>query len=1203
MDGAKSDRQASFAVLGPLEARLGGGPVALGGRRLRALLASLLLTPGRTLPVETLVSAVWEDDPPSGVGNALQALVSRLRACLGRDLVAADATGYRLVISPDQVDAHRFARLAAAGRAQLTRGHPAPAADTLGQALSLWRGAAFADLGGTGPSAVPATGGRDPAAVPSAAPGAEIVRLELLRLVAIEDRVDAELLLGRHPQVAAELPALIAAHPFRERLRGQLMRALYEAGRTVEALAAYEDARRYFAGELGADPSPGLARLHLTILRGEPLPPPSPAPSPVSAPSPSPAPLPVSAAAAPPAGDGAGPSSPDQAGAGEGRRKGDLRARLTSFVGRDKDVRRTGELLARHRLVTMLGPGGAGKTRLAVEAAEALLDGAGESGAGGAAGGGWLDDGVRLVELAPVAEPDDVPQAVLAALGLRDSGRASVRPAGAAPADPVDLTDRIVAGLRARRQLVIMDNCEHLIDAAALLSERILAECPGVRILATSREPLGITGELLWPVQPLDHDHARSLFAERAATARPGYAADRDAEAIERICRELDGMPLAIELAAARLRTLSAKQIADRLDDRFRLLTGGSRTALPRHQTLRAVVEWSWDLLDEREKVLARRFAVFAGGAALEAVETVCSSPGLPPEDVLEVLGRLVDKSLVICENERYRMLETIRAYAAGRLAESGEEEPLRLAHAEFFTGLAETAEPELRRADQVTWLAVLADERDNLTAALRWAAGRGDRDLGPRLVGALGWYWYLAGRRAEGAQRAAEVITVLEAGAPGVGREEGGAGEPAVVLGAEGAAEVVAVLEAGAPGVGREKGGAGEPAVVLGVERAAEVVTVLEAGAPGVGREEDEARKLAVALSVRGILLAAGADQWGEAEEVLNEAMRLAKSSVPRPWPAIMTLAEPLQMFFAGPTPDPEGFLTELFEDPDRWVVACAHLLRAHLHYYNAGRIAEGEADVRTALEHFRAVGDRWGVATAMGALGEMSMLHGDDATTVAVIEEALTLAGEIGAVEDTQYMRTRLATALGALGDWARAEVVLDEALGICRSTGDRMAESGVLAVCGDLARERGEFDIARDHYEHSLRLAGTPPVMPGHYLAMLHSSVGLLAEQEGRLGASREAHAEALRLGRDTVDGPAFGLTLIALAGLVVREGDPARAAALLGAAAGLRGIDKPVGYDHVRITEATTAALPPQEYARWFRHGRSLSRDEIIALADQ
>ncbi|MFC7381295.1 AfsR/SARP family transcriptional regulator [Sphaerisporangium rhizosphaerae] len=1121
MDAAAPKTRLSFALLGPLEVVHDGVPLAIGGRRLRALLASLLLNAGRTVPVDMLVSAVWDTGPPSGAGNALQALVSRLRAALGRDVVAAEASGYRLVISPDQVDVHRFVRLAAEGREALARGEAAGAADILGEALALWRGPALTDL---------TVAGEADAEIAS-----QITRLEGLRLAAVEDRAEAGLLLGRHADLPAELPALIAAHPLRERPHGLLMRTLYAAGRRVEALAAYQAARDTFAAHLGADPSPALAALHLSMLRGthrEPAAPPRRTAGTASAA--------MNLAAggedggvagsSPPVvtqgGDGAHGGGGVAAGAvdvaghggkgnepgGAGARRGNLRARLTSFVGRDKDLRHAAELLGRHRLVTLLGPGGAGKTRLAVEAGERLT--------------GLMPAGVWLAELAPVRDPEDVPRALLAALGLRDTGRAPMRAQAPVPFETADLTATVVAALGPGERLIILDNCEHVVEAAARLADRILADRPQVRILATSREPLRIGGELLWHVPPLDHEHARSLFADRAAMARPGHTPDD--EAVARICRELDGMPLAIELAAARLRTLSAGQIADRLDDRFRLLTGGSRTALPRHQTLRAVVEWSWDLLDEPERVLARRLAVFAGGATFEAVETVCADGVLTRAEVLDTLGRLVDKSLVAFDDERYRMLETIRAYATERLAESGEEPGVRLAHARFYTALAETAEPRLRRADQVEWLACLSAEHDNLTAALRWAVGADGRDLALRLVGALGWYWFLMGRRTEGAQRAAEVMALVE------------------------------------------------------------------------GADDAGPRERAVAMAVQGILMAGGTTQWRESGDVLEKALRLARSSVVRPWPAMLSLAEPVLALFVTHAAGPGRLLGEMFGDPDPWVVASAHLLRAHLRY-NTGRLAEGEADVRAALEGFRDVGDRWGVSTAMAALAEVSTLRGDNATTIATISEALTLVEEIGAVEDTPYMRTRLAMALHASGDRAAAHAVLDRAMDTCRISGDLMAESGVHSVRGDFAREEDDLPLARFHYERALARA-SDDLMPAPFRAVLHSSMGLLAEQEGEPKAAREAHAEALRLAWSTHDAGALGLALIAVAGLVVRE-DATAAAMLLGAAARVRGLDDVVGHDHVRIAGAAVAALGSQEYRLAHERGRALPPSALRTLLDR
>jgi predicted ATPase len=384
-----------------------------------------------------------------------------------------------------------------------------------------------------------------------------------------------------------------------------------------------------------------------------------------------------------------------------------LRAQITSFVGRDADIARIAAVLGEARLVTLTGPGGSGKTRLANEAAATLVD--------------RMPEGVWLAELGPVVDPVDLPQAVLSLFGARELGLLARRgPRGGS--SPVPPRERVVEAIADKQLLLVMDNCEHLVAPAAALIDVLLARCPRLRVLATSREPLGITGEVLHPVGPLampagevtpaeaSRFPAVRLFVDRGAAARPGFGVDRrTVRPVLDICRALDGIPLAIELAAARLRALSPEQIAARLDDRFRLLAGGSRAAMPRHQTLRGVVDWSWDLLSDPERVLARRLAVFPGGATLEAAEQVCAGPelaGLDRGEVLWLLVALVEKSLVVASEDgaevRYSMLETMRAYGQERRLEAGEDEALRRAHADYFLELAEEAEPHLRRAEQL---------------------------------------------------------------------------------------------------------------------------------------------------------------------------------------------------------------------------------------------------------------------------------------------------------------------------------------------------------------------------------------------------------------------------------------------------------------------------------------------------------------------
>ncbi|GAA3169622.1 BTAD domain-containing putative transcriptional regulator [Nonomuraea roseoviolacea subsp. carminata] len=654
-----------ISILGPLEVEGDEGPVAVGGVRLRALLALLALEAGRTVTTERLIDALWPHEPPANAANALQTLVKRLRAALRPyEAVESRPGGYALAVEPDDVDALRFRRTARSG-----------------EGLELWRGPALADL----------------TSVPLLANAA--AALEQDRLAAVEARLAAG--------APVELTAEVAAHPLRERLAALAMRALAAEGRQAEALELFERTRRTLADELGVDPGPELRAAHVAVVSGD-------------VPTPEP------------------PAPP--------RRRGNVRAPRTSFIGREAELDQLADLLARARVVTLVGPGGAGKTRLATELALRSAEAA------------WM------VELAPVTDPHEVVGTVLDALGLRDD-----RPPYRMPADGADPVAQVAEAVAGRPALLVLDNCEHLVDAAAELAERLLTACPGLRVLATSREPLNVPGEHLAPVPPLapppvGADPVRAeaypsvrLLLDRARAARPGFAIDEgNVAAVVALCRRLDGMPLAIELAAARLRTMTPRQLADRVDDRFRLLTGGSRTALPRQQTLRAVVEWSWDLLDAEERVLARRLGVFAGGATLEAVEAVEAVCG----GAADVLGALADKSLVQVSPEgRSSMLETIRAYALERLAEAGEAGEYRRRHAAYLLDLAERAVPELRTAAQTAWLERMAPERDDFAAALRWAVEERDVESALRLCGALTWYWWMCGYRREATAWAAQVL------------------------------------------------------------------------------------------------------------------------------------------------------------------------------------------------------------------------------------------------------------------------------------------------------------------------------------------------------------------------------------------------------------------------------------------------------------
>ncbi|MEV2249230.1 BTAD domain-containing putative transcriptional regulator [Streptomyces sp. NPDC050147] len=675
-----------YRILGTTQAfRADGTTVAVGGSRLRALLTVLALRSPRPVPAPVLVDEVWHGDPPADATGALQALVGRLRRAIGAEAIVSVDGGYRLYAAPDDIDLYRFDRLAAEGANALADGDAPKAAAILDDALALWQGPVLADL----PDRT-----------------AEAARWEARRLEARRARLAAALALGRAEQVLPELAALCEAHPLDEPLQALRLRALRDAGRPAQALAAYDEVRRLIADRIGADPGPELRALHAELLHADASPP-------------------------------AARSHPPK------RAQGNLRARLTSFVGREDDIEAIRGDLARARLVTLLGPGGAGKTRLSQEAAEAHADG--------------VPDGVWLAELAPVESPDAVPEAVLTALGARET---VLRGAGAEELRAVsewhgdDPVVRLTEHCGPRRMLLILDNCEHVIDAAARLADRLLAHCPGLTILATSREPLGVPGELLRPVEPLPEPIALRLLADRGAAARPGFRVEDDRAAAAEICRRLDGLPLAIELAAARLRMLTPRQIADRLDDRFRLLTNGARTVLPRQQTLRAVVDWSWDLLDTPERTVLRRLSVFAGGCDLAAAEAVCGAPGESP-DVADALGSLVDKSLVVAAPSvqgvmRYRLLETVGEYAGERLDEAGDRGAAERAHLVYFRELARVTEPRLRGGGQREAVERLEIEYENLRTALRHAVAAKDEQEALCLVLSLSWYWTIRDLRIE---------------------------------------------------------------------------------------------------------------------------------------------------------------------------------------------------------------------------------------------------------------------------------------------------------------------------------------------------------------------------------------------------------------------------------------------------------------------
>ncbi|MFI0357921.1 BTAD domain-containing putative transcriptional regulator [Actinomadura sp. 9N407] len=654
-----------FGVLGPLEVRTDGGrPVPIPELKVRALLADLLVHDGRAVSSGRLIEDLWGQDHPGNPTGSLRAKVSQLRRALeeaeagGRALVESSPPGYRLAAG--DIDARRFGELIVQAR---RAGDPAARAALLTDALALWRGPAFADFAE-----------RDFAR-------GTVTRLEEERLTALDDLAEARLALGEHHALVAELSDQAERNPLRERLQANLMRALYRSGRQHEALEGYRRLRERLRDELGLDPSSELTDLHQAILEQDP----SLQAPPVAAP------------------------------------RTNLPVALTELVGRSAAVGDVQDLLQRSRLVTLTGPGGVGKTRLALEAAARSAES--------------FPDGVFLVELASL------------------------------PPTPEAIEDAVADARPGDGALLVLDNCEHVIEPVAKLADRLLRS--GARILATSQEPLGIAGELLQVVPPLGLDDSVRLFTARAAAVAPGFTLDPgdsgDADAVAAICRRLDGIPLALELAAARVRALGVRPLADRLDDRFALLKSGRRGSPARQRTLRAMMDWSWEPLAAPERAVLRRLAVHAGGCTLEAAEETCAGDDVARSEIADVIARLVDRSLVTMVGGRYRLLESVAAYCLERLREAGEDTRVQELHDIYYTRVAECAEAYRQAHARIRWLGRLDAETPNLRGALEGATRRGDTALARRLTSTLAWYWIERGREDE-ARRALGTVLDEEA-------------------------------------------------------------------------------------------------------------------------------------------------------------------------------------------------------------------------------------------------------------------------------------------------------------------------------------------------------------------------------------------------------------------------------------------------------
>lgn len=1039
-------------LLGRFDVIVDGVPLALGGRRQRAVLAVLAVNAGHMVSFDRLVDELWGEHPPPTAISTMQRYVSHLRRALAGSSATIETRrpGYVLRVDPEAIDARRFERLVDEGRAHLASGAVDRAAGVLREALSLWHGEPLADF----------------AYEPFAR--VESTRLEELRSRALELRIDADLAAGRHHDLVAELEALVVAYPLRESYRGQLMRALHRSGRRADALRVYAEGRRALAEELGLDPGTDLQELEREILLDGPI-----------------------ASVAPPPASG-----------GTGR----LPSEVTSFVGRTREVGDVTGLLSRSRLVTLTGAGGSGKTRLALRVATTTAPS--------------FRDGAWLVELGAVTDPAIVPRVVAQVLGVREE-------------PDRDIAVGIADSLKDQECLLVLDGCEHLLEAVAPFVEQLLRSTDGVRVLATSREMLDVPGEVTFLVPTLGvpepgHDGTLAavtaydgvrLFVERASSADPGFRpGDDDAPTIAEVCRRLDGLPLALELAAARTDVLTLRHLADRLDRRFELLTG-HRTASPRQRTLRATIEWSYDLLDDAERLLFERLSVFAGSFSIETAEAVCAGDGLDAADVFHLLARLVRQSLVVrvdsrSTTARYRLLDTLREYGRDRLGRRpGGDEAYRR-HACVFVERAERQCAALRGPGAAKVVEELDVEPAEYRAALAWLLETGDDETGCRLAVALAPLWDhkyhvadahmwleraldVAARNGNPPSRAHlwarveaanfahkiddfpravghcdEVMRLLEA-VPDDFVEARTLAIRGEVARYENDLELAVQLCTRAADVSRRCGDAWTEGEALRVLTLVEsdrgnlaAASVHAAACLRVHQRSGDVEKIAGAQSLVAAV-ARDRGRFAEAAELFEQSLALLQQvgdpfgSGTMLWHLSVTAA------MQGDFESAARFAAEslrVFEEVDipRGIGQAYHLLAEAA--LGRGALDEADAHCESALVRFRARRFTGDLILALGTLTRIRLAQGDPAGAAPWCDEALGYARELGNRRDTARLLCLRSAVLLALGEATGARAAAEEAVALSEEAADGHGVAVGLVALADVALAEGRRADAR-------------------------------------------------------------------------------------------------------------------------------------------
>jgi predicted ATPase/DNA-binding SARP family transcriptional activator len=1227
-----------FRILGRLEVVAGDRDLTPGRPKQRALLALLLLKANEVVASDRIIETLWGSDPPETALTALHGHVSALRKVLGKELIETRAPGYLLRLDSSQTDVGRFENLL-----DQAWGEPEPGrrGELFRRALALFRGDPLVDF-----------------RYESFAQD-EIARLEELRLTVLEEQIDADLAAGRHSELVPELERLVGAHPLRERVRGQLMLALYRAGRQADALHAYQRGRRAVVEELGIEPSPALQRLERQILNQD-------------------AALDLGEAERRRAGtvsflftdiegstsllhelgeryaealaahrrllreafarhhgheidtqgdaffvgfesardavaaaleaqraltahrwpDGqdlrvrmgihtceARPAGEGYVGIGVHRgaricaaghggqilvshttrellaeepleevtlcdlgphrlkdltqaerifqlvaegleqefppldtldaRPTNLPTQPTALIGRERELAQVRDRLASDEfaILTLTGPGGTGKTRLALQAAADSL--------------GHFPSGTFFVALAPVSDPELVVPTIAQVLGLRvPRGRA--------------LMQVLADYLAERKLLLVLDNVEHLVAAAPAVA-KLVAEAPGLKILATSREPLHVSGERVFPVPPLEvpeiglgdwdviaANEAVGLFVERAQAIRPDFElTEANADAVATISRSLDGLPLAIELAAARVVLFPPAALLARLDERLTVLTGGARDRPQRHQTLRATLDWSYDLLSEPRRRLFARLAVFAGGWTLEAAEIVCNGD----LEVLDGLASLIDKSLVRLEGSeeepRFAMLETVREYALEKLRESGEERELRDRHLAWSLAFAERAEPELRGPEQKAWLDRLHAELDNFRAAFDWSQTQEETEASLRLGSALLEFWIVRADWGEGREWVERALALP------------GEADPAVRTQA--------------------------------LRAAAELADVLSDYAAAT-RHFEESLVMARALG----------DRRAIAEALMglaHEAERVGRGASARP-----LLEESVTIF------------RELGDEPSL-ARSLGGLAWLEQDYRRARRIWNETLAIR------RRLGNRESVGWAVLQVGFSAQCEGDYAAATAAYEECLSIGRELGYKRLIARSLTQLGEAALLQFDLGEARLLYDESLPLWRETGHRSGLVDSLRGLGNVARLEGDGEGATSFLQESLAVCQEIG-SPGGEAAALQS-LGDLVRARGELQEAARLHREALALWKEMEDVGGAASALWRLGELAIVEGRSEAAAQLLGASEALRervGATVPPcdSRDYEQAVAQAQAGLDSETFEAAWKAGRLLELADATEL---